>query len=133
MAKSLTKRGGPKAASAGQSLLGPIFYPVDKVNVIAVCLGNQYTAHDLCFSDRRQQVEAKVEALLAVVEEDTPVNFQPCSVLAPILYTLHINDAAAANGSHLGLLADDTYIYTTRKHECHVLCKLQHGLPTVKS
>jgi hypothetical protein len=29
----------------------------------------------LCDCDRRQQVEAKVEALLATTVEDTPVNF----------------------------------------------------------
>jgi hypothetical protein len=56
-------------------------------------------------------------------------------VLAPILYILYINDAPAAPGSRLVLLADDTCtrIYTTGKHEGCVLCKLQRGLSAVKS
>jgi hypothetical protein len=32
IAKSLSKKGGPKAPSEIHGLLGPIFYPVDKVN-----------------------------------------------------------------------------------------------------
>jgi retron-type reverse transcriptase len=47
------------------------------------------------------------------------------SVLAPILYNLYINDNLVAPGTHLALFADDTYIYTTEKHERHVLSKLQ--------
>jgi hypothetical protein len=45
------------------------------------------------------------------------------SALAPILYSLHINDAPAAPGTHLALLADDIYIYATEKHDRSVLCK----------
>jgi hypothetical protein len=103
----------------------------DKVNIIANCLGNQNTAHVLCYSDRRPHVEAKVEALLAIVEEDIPVNFWPCSVLVPVLYILYKIDVPAAHGTYLGLLVDNAYNYT-KKHQCCVLCKLQCGLPTVK-
>jgi hypothetical protein len=35
--------------------------------------------------------------------------------------------------THLALLADDTCIYATEKHERCVLCKLQRGLTAVKS
>jgi hypothetical protein len=52
------------------------------------------------------------------------------SILAPILYSLYINSAPAAPGTHL--FVDDTYIYTTEKHEHHVLCKLQFSLTAVK-
>jgi hypothetical protein len=38
IAKSLTKRGGPKAPSAIHGPLGSIFYPIDKANIIADCL-----------------------------------------------------------------------------------------------
>jgi hypothetical protein len=38
IAKSLTKRGGPKAPTAIHGLLGPAFYPSEKANVIANCL-----------------------------------------------------------------------------------------------
>jgi hypothetical protein len=55
------------------------------------------------------------------------------SVLAPILYSLYINDDPAAPGTHLVLLVDDTCIYMTEKHERRVFCKLQRGLTAVKS
>jgi hypothetical protein len=48
IAKSLTKRGGPKAPPAVHGPLGPIFYPIDKANIIADCLEKQFRAHDLC-------------------------------------------------------------------------------------
>jgi hypothetical protein len=35
IAKSLIKRGGPKAPSAIHGPLGPTFYPVDKANIIS--------------------------------------------------------------------------------------------------
>jgi hypothetical protein len=55
------------------------------------------------------------------------------SVLAPILYSLYINDVPASPGTLLALFADDTYIYATEKHERCVLCKLQRELTAVNS
>jgi hypothetical protein len=55
------------------------------------------------------------------------------SVLAPILYSLYINDAPAAPGTHLALFADDTCIYATEKHERRVFKKLQRGLTAMGS
>jgi hypothetical protein len=78
--KSLQKRGGPKTPSAIHGPLVPMFYPIDKVNIIAACLENQFRAHDLCNCDHRRHVEAKGEAVLATVDEDIPVNFRPCDV-----------------------------------------------------
>jgi hypothetical protein len=71
IAKSLTKRDEPKASSAILGSLGPIFYSIDKANIIAYCSDNRFTAHDLCGRDHRQHLEAEVEALLATVDEDT--------------------------------------------------------------
>jgi hypothetical protein len=48
--------------------LGLIIYPVNKANVIADSLENQFTEHDLCDSDHRRHMEAKIEALLATVD-----------------------------------------------------------------
>jgi hypothetical protein len=45
----------------------------------------------------------------------------------------YINDASMAPGAHLALFADDTYIYMTGKHECHVLWKLQCRVTAVNS
>jgi hypothetical protein len=59
------------------------------------------------------------------------------SVLAPVLYSLYINDAPAEPGIHVAQFADDTCIYATEKHERHVFNKLQrvatvwgHGIST---
>jgi hypothetical protein len=60
IAKSLTKRVGPKAPSALHGPLGLILYPIDKTNMLAASLGNQFRAHDLGDCDHRQQVEATV-------------------------------------------------------------------------
>jgi hypothetical protein len=38
------------------------------------------------------------------------------SFLAPVLYSLYINDVPAAPGIQLAPFADDTCIYTTEKH-----------------
>jgi hypothetical protein len=55
------------------------------------------------------------------------------SVLAPILYSLYINDAPAAPGTHLALFADDTCIYATEKHKRRIFNKLQRGLTATGS
>jgi hypothetical protein len=63
-AKSLSYNSGPKAPPAIHGPLGSIFYPIDKANIIADCLENQFRAHDLCDCDHRRHVEAQVETLL---------------------------------------------------------------------
>jgi hypothetical protein len=54
------------------------------------------------------------------------------SALAPVLYSLYINDTPIAPGTHLALFADDTYIYVTEKHNHRVLCKFQCSLTAGK-
>jgi hypothetical protein len=78
IAESFLERGGPEAPSAIHGPLGPIFYPIDKANIVADCTENQFRAHDLC--DYRRHVEDQVEALLATVDEDIPHNFLRCDV-----------------------------------------------------
>jgi hypothetical protein len=78
IAKSFIKKDGPKAPSAVHGPLGPIFYPLHKVNIIADCLEIQFIAHDLCASDHGRQVEAKIKALLATYDEESPVTFRLC-------------------------------------------------------
>jgi hypothetical protein len=46
LAKSLTGKGGPKAPSAIHGPLRLLFYPIDKVNIIADCLENHLSVCD---------------------------------------------------------------------------------------
>jgi hypothetical protein len=55
------------------------------------------------------------------------------SVLAPVLYSLYINDAPAAPGIHLALFADDTCVYETEKNARRMLNKFQRVLTAVGS
>jgi hypothetical protein len=48
VAKSLIKRGGPKAPTAILGPLGLKYQLLDKATMIADCLENQFTLHDLC-------------------------------------------------------------------------------------
>jgi hypothetical protein len=77
IAKSRTKRDGLKAPSIIHGPLGRIFYLIDKANVITDCLENQFKTHDLCGHDHKRHVESGVHALLAAVDEDTPVKERP--------------------------------------------------------
>jgi hypothetical protein len=74
-AKSLTKRGRPKAPIAP---LGSAFYPIEKANVIANCLENLFTPHELCDTDHEPRVKAQVQALLTVADGNPSVKFRPC-------------------------------------------------------
>jgi hypothetical protein len=97
IAKSLSKRRGSETPSPIHGPLGPIFYPIDKANLIADCLGNLFRAHDLYDYDHRRHVEAQVEALLATVDEDIPFNFLPCDVSKEI-HSLKLGKARGSDG-----------------------------------
>jgi hypothetical protein len=78
IAKYLTTRGGPKAPTAIHDHLGPVFYPNEKVNVIANYLEILFTPHKVCDTDHKRWVEARVQALLTIVDETPPVKFRRC-------------------------------------------------------
>jgi hypothetical protein len=80
IAKSLTKRGEAKATITIHGPLGLVFYPNEEANVIANYLENLFTPHKLCDTDHERQVEARVQALLTIVDENAPVKFRPCDV-----------------------------------------------------
>jgi hypothetical protein len=67
IAKSLLKRDGPKTPTAIHGSLGITYQPNEKANVIADCLENQFTSHDLCDENHERQVETTVKVLLASV------------------------------------------------------------------
>jgi hypothetical protein len=74
--KLLMKRDGPKAPTADHGHVGITYHLNKKANVIADCLENQFTSHDLCDKNREQQVETRVQALLASVDDATPRKVQ---------------------------------------------------------
>jgi hypothetical protein len=47
---------------------------------MADCIENQFTLHDLCDYNCKRQVEARIQALLATVDEEAPVEFLTCDV-----------------------------------------------------
>jgi hypothetical protein len=53
IAKSLRKRDGPKVSSAIHGLLSLTFCSIDRANIIADCLENQFRAHDMFDYDHR--------------------------------------------------------------------------------
>jgi hypothetical protein len=57
------KKGWTKTPSAIRGPLGPLFYPVNKPNMIADCLENQFRARDLCDCDHRRHVKAQFPTL----------------------------------------------------------------------
>jgi hypothetical protein len=62
----------PKAPAAVYGPLGIIFHPKEKANVIADCVENRFTSHDLCDESHERQVETRFQTLLASVD-DTPL------------------------------------------------------------
>jgi hypothetical protein len=86
IAKSLIKRARPKAPSAIHGPLNHIFYLIDKANIVADCLENQFTVHALCDCEHRQQLEAELEVLLTAAHEHIPVNFCLCDVSKEIQF-----------------------------------------------
>jgi hypothetical protein len=58
IAKSLIKRGEPRAPTASHDPLGLQFLPLEKANAIADCLENQFTPHDLCDENHERWVKA---------------------------------------------------------------------------
>jgi hypothetical protein len=74
------RKDGPNAPTAAHSPLGTTYHPDEKVNTTADCLENQFKSHDLCDENHEQQVETRVEALLASVD-DTPLGkVRPCDI-----------------------------------------------------
>jgi hypothetical protein len=125
IAKSLTKRGGPKAPNAIYGPLGPAFYPSEKANVIANCLENLFTPHKLCDADHERRVEARIQALLTTVEENPSVKFRPCEVSKEIR-SLKVGKACGIDGipnewlRHLPRsLVHITHLYNHCLRLCH--------------
>jgi hypothetical protein len=69
IAKSLTKKEGPRVPTPIHGILGLKYQPEDKANAIANCLENQDTSHDLCDEnhDGGWRLEPKLCSKLQIV------------------------------------------------------------------
>jgi hypothetical protein len=97
IAKSLPKRDGPRAPTAIHGPLCLNFLPLEKVNAIADCLGNQFTPHDLCDENHEWRMEARVQALREAVDRNHPERIRPCDVQKSI-HSLKLRKACRIDG-----------------------------------
>ncbi|PNF42024.1 hypothetical protein B7P43_G12302 [Cryptotermes secundus] len=97
IAKFLLKRDGPRAPTAIHGSHGLTFYPSEKANEIADCLEMQYTPHDLCDENHEQRVEARVQALLEIVDDNPPQRIRPCDV-QELIKSLKLKKACGIDG-----------------------------------
>jgi hypothetical protein len=96
-AKSLMKRDGPKEPTAVHGTLGITRHPNEKANMIAGCLENQFTSHDLCDGNHERQVETTVQALLASVDSTPLWEVRPFDTYK-LANTLKLQIACGLNG-----------------------------------
>jgi hypothetical protein len=73
-------RNGPKSPTAVHGTLRIIYHPKEKANAIADCLENQLTSHDLRDQNHERQVETRVQALLASVDDNVSGKVKPCAI-----------------------------------------------------
>jgi predicted GTPase len=69
------KRDGPKAPTAVHGNLGITYHPNEKASMIAECLENNFTFHDLCDENHEREVETTVQALFSSID-GTPLGKQ---------------------------------------------------------
>jgi hypothetical protein len=78
--KSLTQRDGPKAPTAVHGPVGITYDPNKKASLIADCVENQSTSHDLSDKNHEQRLESRVQGLLASVVNTTLGKVRPCDI-----------------------------------------------------
>jgi hypothetical protein len=91
------KRDEPKAPTADHGHLGIIYHPNEKINVIADCLENQFTSHDLCDGNHEGQVETTVQPLLKSVDGIPWGKVGPCDI-HKLTYSLKLRKACGLDG-----------------------------------
>jgi hypothetical protein len=72
------KKDGTNAPTAVHDPSGITYHPNKKSYVIADCLENQFTSHDLCDENHERQVETRVQALLTSVDDTLLAKVRPC-------------------------------------------------------
>jgi len=96
-AKSLTKRGRPKAPTAIHSPSGLQIPPLEKANVIADCLENQFSQHDLCEENHEWQVVTHVQALSKAMDDHLPDRVRSCDI-QELINSLKLKKACETDG-----------------------------------
>jgi hypothetical protein len=74
------ERDGPQAPTAVHGPLGITYHLNEKANVIADCLDDQFTSHNLCDKNYERQVETRVQAPLASVDCTPLGKVTPCDI-----------------------------------------------------
>jgi hypothetical protein len=67
----------PRAPTAIHGASGLKFHPFEKANAIADCLEIQFTPHDLCDENHKYGMEARVQALLETVNNNSLQRIRP--------------------------------------------------------
>jgi hypothetical protein len=80
LAKCPMRRDRTKAPTAVHGPSGIKFLPLEKVNVIADCLENQFIPHDVYEENHERRVQARVQALSEGVDDNPPEKVRPCDV-----------------------------------------------------
>jgi hypothetical protein len=86
-----------RASTAIHGPSGLKFHPSEKANATADCLENQFTHHDLCDENHERQVEARVQALLKVVDNKPLEKIRPCD-LQKLINSLKLRKACGIDG-----------------------------------
>jgi ferredoxin-NADP reductase len=97
IAKSLLKRGGPRAPTAIHGARGLKYHPFEEVNAIADSLEIQFTQHGLLEENHERRVEARVQALLEIVDNNPPQRIRPCD-LQKLINSLKLRKACGIDG-----------------------------------
>jgi hypothetical protein len=108
------KRDGPKAPAAVQGPLGIMYHPNEKANLIADCVENQFTCHDLCDENN----ERRMETLLASVD-DTPQGH----AMHKLVKSLKLREACGLDG-----IPNECLRHLPRRPLVHLTCLLNHFL-----
>jgi hypothetical protein len=78
------KRDKPKTPTAAHGPFGITYQPNQKANMIVDCLEHQFPSHDLCDKNHERQVETRVQALIASVDDSPLGKIQGDSKLSSV-------------------------------------------------
>jgi hypothetical protein len=97
IAKSPMKRDEPRAPTAIHCPLGITYLSNKYAIVIANCLENQFTSHDLCDENHERRVETRALVLSAYVDSTPFGKIRPCDI-HKLENTLKLRKACGVDG-----------------------------------